>query len=288
MTDHPGEMADGPGSGFWILHVLLVAAGCYVLGVQRLRARHHRWPITRSIAAGAALSCLALAALPVPPGTGFAGHAAQHLLLAMLAPLLLAFSAPVTLALRTAAVKPRRLLLVLLHSRFVGLLTTAPAVVVLSVGGVFTYYLTPLYDLAHRNDWAQGLAHLHMFLAGCLLSWYLIGRDPLPRRPTLPAALVVLLITAAGHDLLAKVLYAQSNTALDADPARVQLGAQIMYYGGNAVEVLLAVVVMGDWYRRTGRRLERDRRHQLRVAARSDPAVPGTPRPDSPSSSTRA
>ena len=53
---------------------------------------------------------------------------------------------------------------------------------------------------------SEGLLHVHMFLAGCLLSWYLIGVDPMARRPDIRTALVVLFIAAAGHDILAKLL----------------------------------------------------------------------------------
>ena len=37
---------------------------------------------------------------------------------------------------------------------------------------------------------SEGLLHVHMFLAGCLLSWYLIGVDPMARRPDIRTALI--------------------------------------------------------------------------------------------------
>jgi hypothetical protein len=50
--------------------------------------------------------------------------------------------------------------------------------------------------------------HLHMFLAGCLLNWAVIGIDPIRRRPGTRGKLAALFIEAAGHDTLAKLMYA--------------------------------------------------------------------------------
>jgi len=99
-----------------------------------------------------------------------------------------------------------------------------------------------------------------MFLAGCLLSWYLVGPDPMTRRPGTRTALVVLLIAAAGHDILAKLLYAHQLPAAGGTLEQIQLGAQIMYYGGNIVELLLAAILMATWYSRGGRALRCEHR----------------------------
>lgn len=266
MTGHTGDTIGGLGTGFWVLNLLLLAAAGYTVGVYRLSARGHHWPVTRSCAAGAGLSCLALVVLPAPAGTGFPGHVVQHLVLAILAPLFLALSAPVTLVLRVTATGTRRRLVTVLHSRFARVLMTAPVVLIANVGGMYGYYLTPLYDIAHQESWVQGLVDLHMFLAGCLLSWYLIRRDPLPRRPPLRTTLIVLLLAAASHDFLAKFLYAQGVPTSAGSLEQIRLGAQIMYYGGTATEVVLAVLVMAGWYQRSGRQLARQQRRQVRYS----------------------
>ena len=49
--------------------------------------------------------------------------------------------------------------------------------------------------------------HLHMFLAGCLLNWAVIGIDPIRRRPAY-GRLAALFIAVAGHDTLAKLMCA--------------------------------------------------------------------------------
>jgi putative membrane protein len=246
---------------WWLpLLVVLPVAVAYGAGVVRAGRAGVRWSRTNTAAAAAGLAFLTAALMPPLMGaTDFRLQIVQHLMLAMLAPLVLALSGPVTLALRTLPRAQRQRLVVVLHSRVVGVLTLGPVVLALEVGGMYLYYLTPLYAQAHQQPWLHILVHVHMFLAGCLLSWYLIGRDPLPRAGW-PAKLTVLLVAAAGHDVLAKLMYAHLVPHDAADPDRLRAGAQIMFYGGDAIEILLAVLVMSTWYAQSGRAL----RHQQR------------------------
>lgn len=245
--------------------VLTVAtAAAYTAGVVRLRGRGVAWPFRRTVAAAAGAGAVAVAVLP-PLGDHdevFPVHAAQHLLLAMVAPALLALSGPVTLALRTLPTRSRRTLLSLLHSRPVTLLTAPPVALVLDVGGLAVLYLTGLYARTLDDGALHALAHLHVFLAGCLLSWVLVGIDPMPRRPRHMTRVTVLVLAAAAHDTLCKVLYAR-NLPVGAGPVLERhVGAELMYYGGTVVDVLLAVALMAQWYQATGR----EHSHELRRA----------------------
>lgn len=254
----------------WELPLVLVlpAAAVYTWGVVRAARAGVRWPPTCTICAAVGLILLTAALMPpMMAATDVRVQIVQHLVLAMLVPLTLALSAPVTLALRTCPPAQRKWLVRFLHSRFVAALTWGPVVLVLELGGMYAYYLTPLYAQAHSQPWLHGLVHLHMFAAGCLLSWYLVGRDPLPRT-SLVARLGVLLFAAAGHDVLAKLRYAHLLPDNAADPDQLRAAAQIMFYGGDGIEVLLAVLVMGTWYARTGRALASERRR-----AQATPAV---------------
>jgi putative membrane protein len=231
------------------------------MGVVAFRRRGNRWPLSRSIAALGGFGSLAAALLPPLGGSDyFPAHVAQHLALTMLAPLLLALSAPVTLALRTLSPAPHRLLLDVVHSRVAGLLAFAPVVLALQVGGAYAYYLTGLFEAAEQRPWLHVAVHLHLFAAGCLLSWYLIGRDPMPARAGVPIRLVVLLVAAAGHDVLAKLMYARLLPSGGGSAAELRAGAQLMFYGGDAIEVALAVALLLPWYARGGRRLAHERR----------------------------
>ena len=183
----------------------------------------------------------------------FAVHVVGHLLLAMLAPLLLALAAPVTLVLRATRVPVRLRVLAVVHNRVARFLMWPPLVLLLEVGGMYAFYLTPLFGLAHEDEWLNVIVHIHMFSAGWLISTVVAGRDPLPRRPELPGALTMLLIADAAHGILAKLMYAHSLPTLAGTPAQVQLGAQVMFSGGDLVELATAVAVMAAWYSREGR-----------------------------------
>ena len=93
---------------------------------------------------------------------------------------------------------------------------------------------------------------------------------------------MLLLVVAAGHDVLAKLMYARLLPAGAASPDELRLGAQVMYYGGSAVEIALAVALMACWYARGGRELRRTRAReragqQAREQQLSAPAPGGSP-----------
>lgn len=257
-------MAHAPMVPWWLpLVVVVLGAAAYLAAVARLRRRGDRWRPGRTTWAAVGLGILAATLLPAPvAGPAFPLQVIRHLLMAMAAPAALALSAPLTLALRALRSPARRYLLAVLHSGGVRVLTRAPVLLVLEIGGMYLYYLTPLYGLAEHVGWLHPLVHVHMFLAGCLLSWYLIGRDPLPTRPRTRTRLLVLFVAAGCHDLMAKLMYAHLLPRGAGSPASIELGAQIMFYGGDVVELLLATAVLLDWYRRGARALAREeRRH---------------------------
>jgi putative membrane protein len=213
---------------------------------------------------------LALAVTPpVATAMTFPAHALQHLLIAMLAPLLLALSAPVTLALRTLPAAGRSVLVRALHCAPAGLLLRAPVVLVLEVGGMYAYYLSPVYAATHDRPWLHAAVHVHMFLSGCLFSWFLVARDPTPARPTLLVRMLVLLIAAGSHDVLAKLMYGHLLPSRGGTAAQLHLGAEVLFYGDDLIEVGLAVAILFTWYASKGRELARQERGATRARVRA-------------------
>lgn len=249
-----------PGGTFFVLNAVLLAATGYAMGIRRLRRRGIDWPAGRTVATALGLACLAVGVLPAPGVDPFPGHVLRHLLIAMLTPLLLALGAPVTLALRTVGPGFRRRILAVSHSPLVSAATLAPVVLVLHIGGLYAFYLTPLFDLAHGNDLINAVVHLHMFLSGCLLSWLLVGVDPIRNRPRLGTSVMVLLVAAAAHDILAKFMYAHQMPVGAGPRDQIELGAQLLYYGGTVVEVALGIAMLSRWYAFSGRELRRQQR----------------------------
>ncbi|MGI3781004.1 MAG: cytochrome c oxidase assembly protein, partial [Janthinobacterium lividum] len=118
----------------------------------------------------------------------------------------------------------------------------------LDVGGLWLLYGTRLLDAAHDHPVLDVLVHAHVLLAAYLFTAVLVGPDPLTHRRGTRHLLVVLVLALAAHDVLAKGLYARASGA---DLLDEQRGALVMYYGGDAVDLVLAVLVCARWYRRT-------------------------------------
>lgn len=258
--------------------IVLTAAAAYAVGVRTLYTRGHRWSPTRSAAAAAGFGALAVSWSP-PLATAMdpVREAVGHVLMALVAPVLLAGAAPVTLALRTLPPPSRRALLRILHSRMARVAVSPVVVLVAELGGMYAYYCTPLFRAAMRYPWLHLAVHVHMLAAGCLLAWFLVGRDPLPGRRPMRVRLLVLLIAAGGHDALAKLRYADLLPHGAGTAAQLHAAAQFVYYAGDAVEVALAVLIMSEWYRRTGHRQTgnqrtANRRSSYRRAGRRPPA----------------
>ncbi|WP_328533020.1 cytochrome c oxidase assembly protein [Micromonospora zamorensis] len=251
---HGGHVAEGP-SWVPLLPVVLLAVGYLLAAVRDPRGWDHRR--TAAWMVGCALLAVAVGPLAPHPDDP-RGHMAQHLLLGMLAPLGLVLGAPGTLLLRVAPPPVRRVVGRLLRARPLHLIAHPVTAALLSTGGLALVLLTPLYAAAERHSALHHALHLHYVAAGYLFAWSLAGPDPAPRRPGLAVRVGALLGAAAGHAVLAKYLYANADTLppglTDRDPAAFQSAAQLMYYGGDVAELLLAIALFGSWYWRRGRR----------------------------------
>lgn len=241
-------------------------AALYVVGRARIGRRGVRWPVRRDVAFTLGLLCIALAiASPLAADDErFSVHAVQHLLLGMVAPLAFACAAPVTLLLRAGSASARRRLVAVLSSPTVRALSWAPVGAALSVAGMVGLYLTPLYDLTLRSAPLHEAVHAHMLLTGCLFAFALVGVDPMPGRGSFGVRVGSLLAALAVHDVLAKYLYLHPGGHADSvvDSRR---GAQVMWYGGEAIDIAVAVVLFAQWYAAGGRELARNRRRRRTV-----------------------
>jgi putative membrane protein len=232
--------------------VLLLCAGGYLLLAHRARRgnRVQGWHPWRTAAFLTGLLLLAAALLPpIAPfaHADFRGHMLQHMLIGMYAPLALVLGAPVTLLLRTLPTPRGRQLTALLHSRPVRLVTHPAVALLLSTGSLAVLYFTPLYNALTGHPAGHWLLHAHFLLSGCLFAYVIAGPDPAPARPGVRTRLVYLGCAIALHAVISQLMYGGYWIHIHAPIPEVRGGAEIMYYGGDIAELLLAAALVATW-----------------------------------------
>lgn len=256
------QAIDALSSDFLGIVPLAIVAVLYLLAVARLAKRGVTWPRLRtaSLLSGLALVVVAIAPPLARHDELFPVHVIQHLLLGLAAPLLLVLSAPVTLLLRALPTPRRRLIGRRLHRRWVRWLVNPLTGAVLAIGSMYALYLTPLYAATLRHPLLHDLTHLHFLAAGYLFCLAFVGLDPLPHRPSRRTRAALLVLALGLHGTLAKLLYVNgpavaglSTSTSDLDAWN--LGAQIMWYGGDLADLALLVAFFAQWYRAAGRAL---------------------------------
>ncbi len=117
----------------------------------------------------------------------------------------------------------------------------------LDLGGMALLYFSPLYLAMMTHPAWHYLVHLHFVLAGCLYTWVIAGPEPAPHRTSVPARLVVLGVAVLVHSVLAQLLYAGWFVQVPEPTGQLRHAAELMYYGGDIVEMLLAVALVSTW-----------------------------------------
>ncbi|MEO3814109.1 cytochrome c oxidase assembly protein, partial [Sphaerisporangium sp. B11E5] len=217
-----------------------------VWAVARQDGRWSPWR-TGAFLVGAGVLGLGVAGPVAEAAADFRGHMVQHLLIGMFAPLGLVLGAPVTLLLRSVPVGVGRRVGGVVRSRVCHLLANPWTALVLSVGGMVVLYCTPLYRVVSGSAVLHHLVHLHFLLAGYLYAWVIAGPDPAPRRPGVPHRLVVLGVAVAVHASLSQLMYAGLLVDVPAPPEQRRGAAELMYYGGDVAELLLAFALVATW-----------------------------------------
>ena len=115
-------------------------------------------------------------------------------------------------------------------------------------------YLTPLYAAMQASPLLHVLVHLHFLAAGYLFTWAVLAApDVSPHPASLRLRLAVLFVAIAAHATLGKVMYGYLLPRHTANAAEeIMAAAQLMYYGGDLAELLLAMALFAGWYRAQG------------------------------------
>ena len=265
---------------------ILGASLAYAAAVRRTRRRGRRFPRrnVRAFAAGVVVLAVALASpLDAYADASFPAHMAQHLLLALVAPPLLALAAPISLALRAGSPSGRASLVRVLRSGPVAFLAKPVVGWALFASVPFVIHLTPLFDAALRNSGIHAIEHM-LWLATALVFWWpIVGADPSPRPLSYPGRLLSLAMAMPAQSFLALVIftaagplysgYAELPAPWGASVVADQRSAAaMMWILGNAAMVLAIIAVASRWRRDEDarqRRLEEreDRAATARIAS---------------------
>jgi putative copper resistance protein D len=195
-------------------------------------------------------------------------HMVQHMVLSMVAPIFLALGAPVTLALRTLAPRPRAVLLAVVHSRVAKCYAFPLVSFSLFVATPFVLYFSGLYRLTMQYPAVHLLVHLHLIVVGCVFFWPLVGPDPLPGRVPYPMRALIMLLSTPFHTVLGLTVMQSSDLlggdwspslGLDwADPyADQRLAGGILWAGGEFVAVTMLLALVVQWMRQSEREARR-------------------------------
>jgi putative membrane protein len=252
MHHHDGGAVTSMLASLLPLLGVALAAAVYLLLWRRARRRNTVRGPGRARAAMFVAGCVLLALALSAPMEAFAdrdfrGHMLQHLIIGMYAPIALVLGAPITVLLRALPAANARRVTSVLRSVPVRILTHPATALTLSTGTLAPVYFTPLFNATMNHQPLHVALHLHFLVSGCLFAWVIAGPDPAPARPGVLPRLVVLGIAIAAHATISQLMYGGFLIDVHAPISQVRGGAELMYYGGDIAELLLAAALVSTW-----------------------------------------
>ena len=232
------------------LAVLVVVAALYLTGVARVG----EWPLRRTAAFLAGLAVIGFAtcgSIAVYDQVLFTAHMAGHLALVMVAPPLLVWGRPLTLAVALAPRVER-----VLRGRVLSVLTAPPVALAVYAAVIVGSHLTGLMDTIMRNTWAGQVEHLVYVVAGYWFFVLVVGDEPIRWRLGSPARWLLLAIGMA-VDTFTGIVLMQGTHAIALAPSRLDVdalsdtrtGGAIMWFGGDAIMAAIMIGLVVGWLR---------------------------------------
>ncbi|WP_346164659.1 cytochrome c oxidase assembly protein [Streptomyces graminearus] len=269
----------------FFLITCLLGLGLYAWGVVRLRRRGDTWPVARTFSYVIGVLTIMLVMCTKLNDYGmvmFSVHMVQHMIISMLSPILILLGAPVTLALRALPTAgrgrkgPRELLLMLLHSRYMRVITHPLFTIPMFIASLYVLYFTPLFDFLMGSKAGHIAMMVHFLAVGVVFFWPIIGVDPGPHRPGHLMRMLELFAGMPFHAFFGIALMMAStpmvNTflhppaSLGIDPLSDQNSAGGIAWAFSEVpSVLVLIALLFQWYgsekrhaRRKDRQADRD------------------------------
>ena len=233
-------------------------AGSYLAAAAQLRRAGRCWSRRRTVSflgGVALLAVVGLSFLAVYDDTLFWTRAVQGVVLLLVAPLLLAAGAPLTLAQATLPNPVRAWAGRVRRSTAARTVTLPPVVTLLLVAPPFVIYLTGLYALALRSEVVSGLVSLGLLGAGFVYVASRLQVDPMPRRTHHGLTLAMAVAEVVADGILGLVLWFGPLVAAGHDAAVARhwgpdprtdqvIGAGVWWIGGDLAGLPFLGVIM--------------------------------------------
>ncbi|MEU6368896.1 cytochrome c oxidase assembly protein [Streptomyces sp. NPDC046931] len=252
----------------FFLVACLVGLGLYGWGVARLVRRGDKWPVGRTVSYVIGVLTVMLVMCTKLNDYGmvmFSAHMVQHMVISMLSPILLLLGAPITLALRALPTAgrdrkgPRELLLMLLHSRYVRVVTHPAFTIPLFIASLYGLYFTPLFDFLMESRAGHLAMMVHFLAVGVVFFWPIMGVDPGPHRPGYLMRMLELFAGMPFHAFFGIALMMASTPMVEAyrhPPASLGIDALadqtsaggIAWAFSEVPSVLVLLALLFQWY----------------------------------------
>ncbi|MET8951091.1 cytochrome c oxidase assembly protein [Streptomyces sp. NPDC004393] len=261
----------------FFLVACLVGLGLYGWGVARLVRRGDKWPVGRTVSYVIGVLTVMLVMCTKLNDYGmvmFSVHMVQHMVISMLSPILLLLGAPITLALRALPTAgrdrkgPRELLLMLLHSRYVRVITHPAFTIPLFIASLYALYFTPIFDFLMQSKAGHLAMMVHFLAVGVAFFWPIMGVDPGPNRPGYLMRMLELFAGMPFHAFFGIALmmastpmvgtYRHPPASLGIDALADQTSAGGIAWAFSEVpSVLVLLALLFQWYRSEQRQAKR-------------------------------
>lgn len=264
----------------FFLVACLLGLALYGWAVVRLVRRGDKWPVGRTVAFVAGVLSVALMMCTKLNDYGmvmFSVHMVQHMVISMVSPILLLLGAPITLALRALPPAgrgrkgPRELLLMLLHSRYMRIITHPAFTIPLFIASLYALYFTPLFDTLMGSQAGHIGMMVHFLAVGLVFFWPIMGVDPGPHRPGYLMRMLELFAGMPFHAFFGIALMMASSPMVETfknPPASLGIDALsdqnaaggIAWAFSEVPSVLVLLALLFQWYASEERRARRSDR----------------------------
>jgi cytochrome c oxidase assembly factor CtaG len=180
----------------------------------------------------------------------------QNIVLLMVAPMLLALGAPLSLARDVLSTRWRTRLSRVLRSTPARVASQPLAITLILTLPLLVLYLGPLYEMTLRSPAASGISGTVVAMAGFVYFWTRFRVDPTPRAGSYGVTLVITIVEMIGDAVLGVVLWLGPTVAAGYYAALTRdwgpsirndqlLGAGVLWVGGDVVGLPFIMVVLG-------------------------------------------